>query len=328
MTVQSHSKISGLQTIRLVRNESFQAWVNQLCPKWIYETVITVSSLLASGSVIIQLWLDLLYAIMWRSISSAISSFGQKKDSAEPSHACNEFSDDDEICSNDSADEGLECPICWESFNIVENVPYVLWCGHTICKNCLLGLKWAALKISTQQIQVPLFISCPWCNLLTFRLVYKGNLRIPSKNFFLLWMVESRNGDRVKSPLCTDHQNAWPPRCTSVTENSAANVTNRTPHCLGNSSLLNNGTRNHISNTSASHRPHFSLHKSLDFFIRFTSKFPLVIVLLLLVIFAIPSSAAILVVYLVITIVFAVPSFLVLYFAYPTLHWLVKEITS
>lgn len=253
---------------------------------------------------------------MWRSISSAIAGFGQKKDCAEARRACDEFSDDDdEICSNDSGDEGLECPICWESFNIVENVPYVLWCGHSICKNCLLGLKWAALKISAQQIQVPLFISCPWCNLLTFRLVYKGNLRIPSKNFFLLWMVESRNGDRVKSPLCTDHQQSWPPRCTSAVENSPANVNHRRPHA-------------HTSATSASQRPHFSLHKSLDFFLRFTSKFPLVIVLLLLVIFAIPSSAAILVVYLVITIVFAVPSFLVLYFAYPALHWLVKEITS
>nr|GME13853.1 E3 ubiquitin-protein ligase RNF182-like [Ipomoea batatas] len=196
---------------------------------------------------------------MWRSISSAIAGFGQKKDCAEARRACDEFSDDDdEICSNDSGDEGLECPICWESFNIVENVPYVLWCGHSICKNCLLGLKWAALKISAQQIQVPLFISCPWCNLLTFRLVYKGNLRIPSKNFFLLWMVESRNGDRVKSPLCTDHQQAWPPRCTSAVENSPANVNHRRPHA-------------HTSATSASQRPHFSLHKSLDFFLRFTS---------------------------------------------------------
>ncbi|KAL4275360.1 hypothetical protein AHAS_Ahas20G0099400 [Arachis hypogaea] len=39
----------------------------------------------------------------------------------------------------------------------------------------------------------------PWCNLLSFRLVYQGNIKFPRKNYFLLWMVESMNGDRGKS---------------------------------------------------------------------------------------------------------------------------------
>ncbi|XP_031116559.1 uncharacterized protein LOC116020216 [Ipomoea triloba] len=264
---------------------------------------------------------------MWRSISNAVSSFGQKKDSATPNQVCHEISDDDETCSNDSSGEGLECPICWESFNIVENVPYVLWCGHTICKNCMLGLKWAALKFSMHQIQIPLFISCPWCNLLTLRLVYKGHVKFPSKNFFLLWMVESRNGDRAKSPssICRDHQQLWPPRGVSVIGNTT--TINRRPHRLGNL-RSNSGAHSHISNTSTNQRPQFSLHKSLDFFIHLTSKFPLVILLLLVIFAIIPSSVAIIVVYLVLTILFALPSFVVLYFSYPALDWLAREIAS
>ncbi|XP_009586677.2 uncharacterized protein LOC107760559 [Nicotiana tabacum] len=267
---------------------------------------------------------------MWRSISNAITSFGQKKESGESSQACHEFSDDDDdACSNSSTEEGLECPICWESFNIVENIPHVLWCGHTLCKNCLLGLKPASMKVSTQQVQIPLFISCPWCNLLTFRLAFNGNLKFPSKNFFLLWMVESRNGDRVKSPSakCRDHQQEWSVRGTAVMGNNTSVMTYRRVHRPG-SPGSNAGGYNHTGGTPTLQRAHFSLHKSLDFFIRLTSKFPLVIVLLLLVMFAIPSCAAVLALYLVITILFGLPSFLVLYFAYPALEWLVREITA
>uniref|UniRef100_A0A5B6Z4P4 RING-type domain-containing protein n=2 Tax=Davidia involucrata TaxID=16924 RepID=A0A5B6Z4P4_DAVIN len=264
-------------------------------------------------------------------ISNAIASFGLKKNSDDPSQAFLELSDD-ESCSDGNAEEGLECPICWESFNIVENVPYVLWCGHTLCKNCVLGIKWATLKLSNQQIQIPFFISCPWCHLLTLRLVYKGNLKFPCKNFFLLWMVESLNGDRVKSPssIFRDHQSIWSPRSTSIIGSQASNASLRRAsraHRLGHSgSSSNNNSR--INNFLNVERPHLSLQKSLDYFIHFTTKFPLVIVLLLIVILAIPASAAILALYLLITVLFAVPSFLVLYFAYPSLDWLVREITS
>ncbi|XP_016476570.2 uncharacterized protein LOC107798121 [Nicotiana tabacum] len=261
---------------------------------------------------------------MWKSISNAITSFGQKKDSAAPSRTCHEYSDDDDdVCSNDSTEEGLECPICWESFNIVENVPYVLWCGHSLCKNCLLGLKPASVKISTQQVQIPLFISCPWCNLLTLRLFYQGNLKFPSKNFFLLWMVESRNGDRVTSPSAIYRDQ------TSVTGIQTSVTNCRRTHRLGSSVSSATGPR--TSNTSGittMQRSQFSLQKSLDFFFRVTSKFPLVIVLLLVVIFVIPSSVGILLLYLLITILFGLPSLLVLYFAYPALDWLVREITA
>ncbi|KAA8529372.1 hypothetical protein F0562_033829 [Nyssa sinensis] len=255
----------------------------------------------------------------------------RKKHSVDPTQACLEFSDD-EVCSNGNAEEGLECPICWESFNIVENVPYVLWCGHTLCKNCVLGIKWATLKFSNEQIRIPFFISCPWCHLLTLRLVYKGNLKFPRKNFFLLWMVESLNGDRVKSPssICKDHQTIWSPRSTSVLGNQASNASLRR---ASRSSRLGHSGSNNDNNSRPDtflnvERPHLSLQKSLDYFVHFTTKFPLVIVLLLIVIFVIPASAAILALYLLVTVLFAVPSFLVLYFAYPSLDWLVREIMS
>ncbi|CBI15166.3 unnamed protein product, partial [Vitis vinifera] len=201
---------------------------------------------------------------MWNFASNALSGTnGLKNDLLKPNQAPSECSDD-EISTNTSREEGLECPICWESFNIVENVPYVLWCGHTLCKNCVLGLQWAVVKFPTLPIQLPFFISCPWCNLLSFRLVYKGNLTFPRKNFFLLWMVESMNGDRGKS-----------------------------------------------------HSSFCDLHI-----------FPLVIIFLLIVLYAIPASAAILALYILITVLFALPSFLILYFAYPSLDWLVREIIT
>lgn len=264
--------------------------------------------------------------IMWRSISHSITGFGREKNIAELVRASHDFSDD-ETSSNASTDEGLECPICWESFNIVENVPYVLWCGHTLCKNCVLGLRLAALKFSAQRVQIPFFVSCPWCNLLTFRLFYKGSLRFPSKNFFLLWMVESRNGDRVKSPssICRDHQQMWSPRCTSIIGNYSSNTTNRRMHRLGRPSSSNN--REPYNDSFTSERLQMSFHKSLDIFIRMTAKFPLII-LLLIVIFAIPTSATILMLYLVITILFALPAFLVLYSAYPALDWLRRELRT
>ncbi|XP_076918565.1 uncharacterized protein LOC143579037 [Bidens hawaiensis] len=252
---------------------------------------------------------------MWGFSSNSLPSSSALK------HLSNDCSDD-EISDSSSGDEGFECPICWESFNIVENVPYVLWCGHTLCKNCVLGLQWAVVKLPTLPIQLPFFISCPWCNLLSFRLVYKGNLKFPKKNYFLLWMVESMNGDRVKShsSSCGDHLpvSSWSWNCGWPTsQTTRANTT--TGPCtreLGH------------NQDSRAERFHSSLRKSLIFFVHLTAKFPLVFMFLLIVIYAIPASAIILVVYILLTILFAVPSFLVLYFAYPSLDWLIREIVN
>ncbi|XVE54740.1 hypothetical protein DITRI_Ditri03aG0106100 [Diplodiscus trichospermus] len=152
---------------------------------------------------------------MWIFASKAFTGANRMKtdsSSSKPSQVSSEYSDDDTSLSN-SGDERLECPICWESFNIVENIPYVLWCGHTLCKNCVLGLQRAVLKFPTLPIPLPFFISCPWCNLFSLRLVYKGNVKFPSKNYFLLWMVESMNGDRSKSN--SSFRGSHPPACST-----------------------------------------------------------------------------------------------------------------
>ncbi|PIA62969.1 hypothetical protein AQUCO_00200765v1 [Aquilegia coerulea] len=269
---------------------------------------------------------------MWNLASNAISgTIGLRNDSSKASRASSDCSDD-EVSSNTSREEGLECPICWESFNIVENVPYVLWCGHTLCKNCVLGLQWAVVKFPALPVQLPLFISCPWCHLLSFRLVYKGNLKFPRKNFFLLWMVESMNGDRVKShsSFFGEHQPAWSSTCNSTT-GGQVNYSNprRTPrgHHLehSGSSHDNASVRANYLNLETLNA---SLRKSLVFFVHLTAKFPLVIIFLLIVLYAIPASAVILALYILITVLFAVPSFLILYFAYPSLDWLVREIIT
>ncbi|CAN8235983.1 unnamed protein product [Cochlearia groenlandica] len=256
---------------------------------------------------------------MWSFASNVIGSLGLKKLPEAPSHCS-----DDEVSNVSRDEEGLECPICFESFNIVENVPYVLWCGHTLCQNCVFGLQCAVLRLSSRDIKIPFFVSCPWCQLLSFRIVYNGNMKFPRKNFFLLWMVESLNGDRTRhgSLVSRDNQQSvLSPMCSNMS--------------LGNNNMI---VRPVVRNQSSellprrddqpSRQQHFSFHKSLDFFISFTSKFPFLIIFLLIVFFAIPGSLIILALYLLLTILLAVPSGMVLYFAYPILERLVNEITS
>lgn len=266
---------------------------------------------------------------MWGFGSNTIAgASGPKTDSTRPGQASSDCSDD-EVSLNNSREEGLECPICWESFNIVENVPYVLWCGHTLCKNCVLGLQWAVVKLPTLPIQLPFFISCPWCNLLSFRLIYKGILKFPRKNYFLLWMVESLNGDRVKSHTssCADH---IPVPTWSWTRGLVTNPVSHINHVVG--PRVREPNRNDDSRAATrvvnGERLQSSIRKSLIFFVHLTAKFPLVFLFLLIVLYAIPASAIILAVYILITILFALPSFLVLYFAYPSLDWLVREIIT
>ncbi|XP_020219839.1 uncharacterized protein LOC109802848 [Cajanus cajan] len=268
---------------------------------------------------------------MWNLASSLIAgSVGMKKDASKPTQSTSEYSDDE--TSMVSREERLECPICWESFNIVENVPYVLWCGHTLCKNCILGLQWAVVKFPTLPIQLPLFISCPWCNLLSLRLIYRGNLKFPRKNYFLLWMVESMNGDRVKShsTFCGDQQLIWPIKdsLTSGSQVSHGTVSLQRGQVCHPDSPSSNQHHDNTSDYVSIERLHTSLRKSLVLFVHLTAKFPLIIIFLLIVLYAIPASAAILALYILVTIVFALPSFLILYFAYPSLDWLIREIIT
>ncbi|GAB2280210.1 hypothetical protein Dimus_014853 [Dionaea muscipula] len=271
---------------------------------------------------------------MW-SLPNTIGKIRLRKVSTEPNLSVSELSDDDPG-SSPGRDEVLECPVCWESFNLVENVPYVLWCGHTLCQNCVLGLQWATVRVSTQKLRIPFFISCPWCSLLSFRLVYRGHLRFPRKNYFILWMVESMNGDRVQShpssSLRGDNQNqlVWSPRRSSLHGNHGSCHSPRmAQHIQSRAHLASNSTDDRSATTYVSvERPLLSLYKSLDILIHLASKFPFVITFLVIVFLAIPGSLAIMVLYLLITILFALPSFLNLYFAYPALNWLMREITN
>nr|CAD1832368.1 unnamed protein product [Ananas comosus var. bracteatus] len=264
---------------------------------------------------------------MWNFASNAIAGSLGKKPISKKCCTANPDCSDDDCSSCASREEGLECPICWESFNIVENVPYVLWCGHTMCKNCILGLQWAVIKFPTVPLQLPFFISCPWCNILSFRFVYKGNLTFPRKNYFLLWMVEGMNGERAKSQpsIRGDHHPAWPSSArTTLGSTGYFNQAQRASHAGTSDS---NGRRvDLVGNLFNGERIQASFRKSLAFLVHLTAKFPLVIIFLLIVLYAIPASAAVLVLYILVTVLFALPSFLILYFAYPSLDWLVREI--
>ncbi|KAJ4828820.1 hypothetical protein Tsubulata_050329 [Turnera subulata] len=266
---------------------------------------------------------------MWSFALNAFANIGVRKSSFQSLQAELECSDDG-LCSNSSREEeeeeGLECPVCWESFNIVENVPYVLWCGHTLCENCVLGLQCTALR----KVKLPLFISCPWCHSPSLRLLCKGKLKYPRKNFFVLWMVERLNGNRSRfssTTPCVDTQPIWSPKGGDLlvgTRGSNATL-RRVPdtRCLQQADLNgDDGYANRVGRYSS------SIHKSIDFFFHLMSKLPLMIVFLLLLFLAVPGSAVVLLLYLLITIFFAIPSSLVLYFAYPTLSRLMKEILS
>lgn len=221
-------------------------------------------------------------------------------------------------------EEKLECPICWESFNVVENVPYVLWCGHTICKYCLLGLQRAVvIKSSALHFQLPFFVACPWCNILSLRLVCNGTIKFPSKNFYLLWMVESMNGCRSEARCdnkrVTSGQRDLRRRCDGV-----SNTASDDERFLDNRSWWNGLTRGFFRTG----RLHDSVCKSMALVAHLLSKFPLVVIFLLMALYAIPVSAAVLGLYFFVTFALAVPSFLVLYFAFPSVNWLIREIAT
>lgn len=265
---------------------------------------------------------------MWRFASKAIAgSVGPRNGSVKRSQTSPDSSDDEASLSA-GREEGLECPICFESFNIVENVPYVLWCGHTICKNCVLSLQWAVVKFPNLPVQLPLFISCPWCHLLSFRLVYKGCLKFPRKNYFLLWLVEGMNGERATSysTYVVDQQSA---------HSSLATVSDSCHHRPKPRMTLRNTDMdhphlepNHLSTIDNGERGQSFLRKSVFFFFQLTARFPFVIIFLLIALYAVPASAAILALYVLVTLLFGLPSFLILYFAYPSLDWLFKEIVT
>ncbi|XP_072956944.1 uncharacterized protein [Typha angustifolia] len=261
---------------------------------------------------------------MWRFASDAIAeNIRPRCTPLRPNQTTPDCSDDD-ISPCFSGEEGLECPICLESFNLVENVPYVLWCGHTLCKNCVLGLQWAVMKFPNLPVQLPLFISCPWCHFLSLRLIYKGNIKFPCKNYFLLWIVENMNVGRTKMrrSFTADQQptNSLVVGSSALHHDRIDQVTHR------DHSRIDSNDESLVADSLSMERIQSSLRKSLVFFVSLTDKFPLVIIFLLIVLYAIPASAVIVALYIIVTFLFALPAFAILYFAYPSLDWLVREI--
>ncbi|VVA95252.1 unnamed protein product [Arabis nemorensis] len=232
----------------------------------------------------------------------------------------NKSKGEDAVTKPTTKEERLECPICWESFNVVENVPYVLWCGHTICRYCLLGLQRAVvIKSSALPFQLPFFVACPWCNVLSLRMVCNGTIKFPSKNYYLLWMVESMNGCRSDSRsdnqrVVTSGHREMRKRC-----DGASSTASDDERLQENRGWWNGVTRGYFR-TGRIHDSALVAH--------LLAKFPLVVIFLLMALYAIPVSAAVLGIYFFVTFALAVPSFLVLYFAFPSLNWLIREIAA
>uniref|UniRef100_A0A0A0KRZ4 Ubiquitin-protein ligase n=1 Tax=Cucumis sativus TaxID=3659 RepID=A0A0A0KRZ4_CUCSA len=143
-------------------------------------------------------------------------------------------------------------------------------------------------------------VAIPCAKILSLRVVYKGNLKFPSKNFFLLWMVESFNGNEGK----LDHS------------------FNSDNHPLFS---LPSGTG---TGTVTSERRRLFFYNHLDFVVHLIFKFLLLVIFVLIVVFVIPGSALILLLYLLITLLFALPSLLIFYLAFHALEKLMNDITS
>ena len=129
---------------------------------------------------------------MWNFASSCIAGRVEPGNSTlKPIHAPLECSDN-ETFSVMRREEQQEYPICRNLLTLLKMCPM-------FCKSCILGLQQVVVKFPTLPIELPLFIICPWCNLSSFRLVYRGDLKFSHKGHLLLWMAESINGDKEKS---------------------------------------------------------------------------------------------------------------------------------
>ncbi|XP_042506636.1 uncharacterized protein LOC122082891 [Macadamia integrifolia] len=217
-------------------------------------------------------------------------------------------------------EDSLECPICWESFNLVENVPHVLWCGHSLCKTCLLSLQPAEIKFPILSIHIPVLLSCPWCQLLCFKLVWKGDLRFPRKNFFLLWLVETATGYRTTncpSSSSKDQKFLQPLTTDLVTQGGCLSPPSEEHlHEHSQGFLDARQTMNHLQS---------SLQRSFSSLVQLTVKLPIVFIVMLFLSYVIIGSIVVLVFYLLITFIFAVPSLWLLCFFQPMLERLARD---
>ncbi|XP_010522905.1 PREDICTED: uncharacterized protein LOC104801358 [Tarenaya hassleriana] len=125
-------------------------------------------------------------------ITGTVKLKGKSPEMKKRSMICGD-GEEDEAFLEKNEETKLECPICFEPFDMSENAPLVLWCGHTLCKSCVLRLQRAVLRLQRLlcPIVLPFFVSCPWCSSLSLKLSFKGHLKFPKKNYYVMWMIGS-----------------------------------------------------------------------------------------------------------------------------------------
>eukprot|EP00271_Cylindrocystis_brebissonii_P021673 TRINITY_DN788_c0_g1_i1.p1 TRINITY_DN788_c0_g1~~TRINITY_DN788_c0_g1_i1.p1 ORF type:complete len:298 (+),score=29.84 TRINITY_DN788_c0_g1_i1:56-949(+) len=98
--------------------------------------------------------------------------------------------------------EGAECIVCWESFNGTCNTPHALWCGHSLCRECVVSLPCPSFNsFPPLTFQLPFCIPCPWCQWLTLRIRWRDSLLYPCKNFSLMWMLDTLHPSPKNPPI-------------------------------------------------------------------------------------------------------------------------------
>ncbi|GAQ88181.1 RING/U-box superfamily protein [Klebsormidium nitens] len=90
----------------------------------------------------------------------------------------------------------LDCAVCWEAYDSDGHCPRQLICGHSLCDACIRELPWATLR----GVELPFLITCPWCMCWSPRVIWEGALKYPSKNFSLMWLVESYRPQTSPNP--------------------------------------------------------------------------------------------------------------------------------
>jgi hypothetical protein len=99
----------------------------------------------------------------------------------------------------------LDCAVCWEGYDSDAHCPRQLICGHSLCDACIRELPWSALR----GVELPFLITCPWCMCWSPRIIWDGTLKYPSKNFSLMWLVESyRPQTHTQAPVQRRHRHA------------------------------------------------------------------------------------------------------------------------
>ena len=95
----------------------------------------------------------------------------------------------------------MECPICLNNWNSSKNVPYMVSCGHSFCKECLLAM---IPKVEPESKISNLTLSCPTC-MKDLNLHQNESKSDPGekwlgsliKNFSLISLVEQNKSEKT-----------------------------------------------------------------------------------------------------------------------------------